>query len=66
MALFYELELKIQTRMCNCASVRLLIKWQRTLPLIWLHLVGRNTLVPAHMTGLSRTAPEIPRSVPSL
>lgn len=26
MALFYEMELKIQTRMCNCGGVGLLIK----------------------------------------
>lgn len=39
MALFYEMELKIQTRMHNRGSMGPLIKQQWTLPFIWLHLL---------------------------
>lgn len=42
MALFYEIELKIQTRMCNCTSMGRLIKWHSMLPFIWLHLLGEE------------------------
>lgn len=61
MVLFYETELKIQTRVWIGFSMGLLIKWQWTLPFFWLHLLEEGA--PAHSRGLSRMEWEIPRSV---
>lgn len=63
MALFYEMELKIQTRMCNRGGVGLLIKAAESAAIHLTAPARRNTPVPAQPAGLSRIEPAGPRSV---